>query len=213
MTETGIPKGREWLACPSCDALHRRPDPATGGDGHCHACGHKVFSHPVNAVARTLAFALSGLVLFIPANVFPLVSLNSYGARDQNQLITGPLDLLQHGMPGTALLVFLTSMVFPALMLFGLAYTAGCVQLGRYPAHFARVLRMVQGLLRWSMVDVYILACMVAFIKLADLAQVTPQTGLYALGGVLACTVLATLSFDPMLMWDRFAAARERSAP
>lgn len=199
------------LACPCCDALHRRPPHGIEGDGHCSACGQKLISHPANALQRTLAFAITALVLFVPANAYPLILLNSYGVKDHNRLISGPIDLIENRMPGVGLLVLLASVVFPAIFLLGLAWTAACAQLERYPSAYPTVLRWVQKLYRWAMIDVYILACLISFIKLADLAQVNPGPGLYCLGGALLATVLSTLSFDAKLQWDRYAAHLERS--
>lgn len=211
MTDRANTTARQWLACPCCDALHRRPTGDVAGDGHCSACGQKLFSHPANALQRTLAFSITGLLLFIPANTYPLIFLDSYGAKDQNHLISGPLDLMEASMPGVGLLVLLTSIVFPVILLLGLAFTAFCAQRGRYPTSYRFILRWLQKLYRWAMIDVYILACLISFIKLADLADVTPGPGLYCLGGALLATVLASLSFDAKLLWDRYAAHLERS--
>ncbi|WP_269540930.1 paraquat-inducible protein A [Cerasicoccus fimbriatus] len=205
MNERGLQTGREWLACPSCDALHQRPDNPHQADGLCGACGHKLFAHNPNSLQRTLAFSLGGLVLFIPANIYPLVAVSSYGIKNQNDLISGPFDLLHYHMPGIALLVFLTSVVFPLVFMLGMAAVTGSSLMGRYPAWFPKRLRLTQMLNRWAMIDVYLLACLVTFVKLADLAEVDPGVGLYCLGGVLIFTVMASISFDPTLLWDRYA--------
>lgn len=212
MSETVTPTGRALLACPCCDALHRRPANSGGGDGHCHACGQKLFRHPADAIPRTLALSLAGLVMFIPANLYPLVAISSYGARNQNRLITGPLDLMRDDLFFVGSLVLLTSIVFPVVLLLGLAFTTGCAWLERYPREYRWILRWVQKLDRWAMIDVYLLACLISFIKLGDLADVDPGPGLYCLGGLLIATVLASLSFDPLLLWDRFAARNGRAA-
>ncbi len=182
------------------------------GDAHCTHCGQKLFSHPANAIEHTLVFALTGLAFFIPANLYPLVDISSYGARNQNHLVSGPLDLIQGDMFFVGALVFLTSVVFPIALLLGLAFTTLCARFNWYPADFRLILRGMQKVYRWAMIDVYLLACLISFIKLADLVQVDPGLGLYCLGGALAATVLASLSFDPQLLWDRYAANVMKSA-
>ncbi|WP_309397730.1 paraquat-inducible protein A [Cerasicoccus maritimus] len=213
MKDQGLHTGRDWIACPSCDALHRKPAPTADGDGLCTSCGHRLFSNLVNPIQRCLAFSLAGLVLFIPANVFPLVAISSYGVHSSNDLISGPFDLFnEYHMPGIATLVFLTSVVFPLVFLLGLAVVNTCALFNRYPIWFAHRLRITQILNRWAMVDVYILACLVTFVKLADLAKVDPGPGLFCLAGVLACTVFAGMNFDPTLLWDRYAHHKQEAA-
>ncbi|MGE9295141.1 MAG: paraquat-inducible protein A [Puniceicoccales bacterium] len=205
---------RELVACPSCDTLHRTPESIRPGQALCSSCGQTLYKRSRHGTEHTLAWSLAGLILFIPANAFPLVMLSSYGIKDQNQLITGPLDLLNSGLafPLVGLLVLLTSILFPVVFMAALAYISLCDKLRRYPRDFAITLRLAQALYRWSMVDVYILACLVAFVKLADLADLHARTGLYCLAAVLLCSLLATTSFDPHQTWRRFAKAKEEGA-
>jgi len=109
-------------------------------------------------------------------------------------------------MPFVGVLVLLTSILVPVIFIAALAYVSACVKRQWYPRDFALVLRLGQALNRWAMVDVYILACLVAFIKLADLADLIPRTGLYCLAGVLACSLMATIHFNPHDYWRRYAA-------
>ncbi|WOO42163.1 paraquat-inducible protein A [Rubellicoccus peritrichatus] len=197
---------KSWLACPDCDTLHRMAPVPPPHDGKCCSCGRTLFSRTVNSINRTLAFSIAGLVLMIPANVYPIVTFSSYGVKNKNILYSGPDYLFIEGLPAVATLVFLTSILFPILFLLGLAYVSLWSKLRHFPKDYALTLRATQGLYRWGMIDVYLLGCLVAFIKLSQLATVVPGTGLYCLAGVLVCTLLAALSFDPDLLWRRYGA-------
>lgn len=195
-----------WIVCPDCDTLHQCGPVKAPHDVKCANCGRTLFSRTENPLDRPLAFALAGLVFFIPANVYPIVTFSFHGVKTDNILVTGVMRLGEGGFPGVGLLVFLASVLFPALYLLGMTYVLLCSRLRQYPGDFALTLRMTQGLNRWGMIDVYLLACMISFIKLGQLATVLPGPGLYCLGGVLICTLLASLGFDPDLLWRRFGA-------
>lgn len=195
-----------WITCPDCDAVHRCAPVPPPHDVRCTACGRTLFTRTVSPLDRPLAFALAGLVLFIPANLYPIVTFSFYGVRTDNVLFTGVFRLYEGGLPAVAVLVFVASILFPILYLLGMVYVLLCSRWRQYPGDFALALRMTQGLYRWGMIDVYLLACLISFIKLGQLATVLPGPGLYCLGGVLLCTLFASLGFDPDLLWRRFGA-------
>lgn len=194
------------LACPDCDTLHRSGPIAAPQDAKCTHCGSLLVSRGRNSIDHTLAFSIAGLLLMIPANFYPVVTFSSYGVKSQNILASGPQSLLEGGLPAVGLLVFLTSILFPILFLLGLFYVSFWAKVRHYPGDYAFALRYTQTLYRWAMIDVYLLACLVAFIKLSQLATVTPGIGLYCLAGVLFCSLVAATSFDPDLLWRRFGA-------
>lgn len=196
----------EPIACPDCDTLHTCGPVQPGHDVRCRACGRTLFSRSQGGIDHCLAFSLAALVLFIPANLYPIVTFAFHGVDTQNILLTGAIRLYQGGLPAVGILVGLTSIVFPCLLLLGLIYVCLCSRLGQYPEDFAFSLRMTCKLVRWAMIDVYLLACLVAFIKLGQLATVIPGTGLYCLGASLACTMVAGMAFDPDLLWHRYGA-------
>lgn len=200
-----------WIACPDCDTLQRCGEVKPPHDVRCRNCGRTLFSRVPSPIDRPLAFALAGIILFIPANFYPLVTFSFHGVRTDNILATGVVRLAEGGLPMVSVLVFLASMLFPALYLLGMIYVLICSRLRQYPGDFALALRITQGLYRWGMIDVYLLACLISFIKLGQLATVLPGPGLYCLGGVLLCTLLASAAFDPDLLWRRFGARTEKA--
>jgi len=154
------------VACPDCDTLHRLVPYPAPGDALCTRCGRTLVRRTLQPINRTLAYALAGLLLMLPANIYPIVTFGSYGVTNRNDLITGPLSLINQNLPFVGVLVFLTSIFFPILFLLGLAYVSFWAKTGHYPADYALALRWTQGLYRWAMIDVFLLACLVAFIKL-----------------------------------------------
>lgn len=207
MADDSAVKNRSgWIACPDCDTLHRSSAVPPPHDARCVSCGRTLFSRTFHPIDYPLAFALAGLIFFIPANLYPIVTFSFHGVATDNVLFTGVLRLAEGGLSMVAVLVFLASILFPALYLLGMTYVLLCSKYRQYPGDFALALRITQGLYRWGMIDVYLLACMISFIKLGQLASVLPGPGLYCLGGVLLCTLLASMGFDSDLLWRRFGA-------
>lgn len=198
------------MVCHDCDAVQVAPGVVAHGEVRCRCCGALLRPAIRDPLNRSLALALGGLFLMIPANLFPVVHFSSYGVVNTNRLITGVWNLFDGGLPAVALLVLLTSIVFPIGYLAGMVYTLICARRQFYPRSFVTVLRLTQWQTRWGMVDVYLLACLVAFIKLSQLAQVDPGVGLYCLGGVLLCTLGANWVFDPEELWDGLAEEKRR---
>jgi paraquat-inducible protein A len=52
------------------------------------------------------------------------------------------------------------------------------------------------------MLDVFLLAILVALVKLGQLATVIPGPGLLAFTAVVVLTLLASSAFDPKLIWE-----------
>ena len=105
------------IACHTCDLLHRvRPLPVRSA-ARCRRCGTRLYSHSPQPVERTLASALTGLVLIVIANVYPFLSLQSQGTILETNLITGAIILSEQSMAGLALVVLLTSMLVPCILL------------------------------------------------------------------------------------------------
>jgi paraquat-inducible protein A len=64
------------------------------------------------------------------------------------------------------------------------------------------VYRVVEGIGRWSMIDVFMISILVALVHFGALVTVNPGPGAIAFAAVVILTMFAAKSFDPRLMWD-----------
>jgi len=193
------------VACHECDTLHRLNDRLAKQDvAHC-ACCNGSLSHfmPANALERSLSLHISALFLFIIANIFPFVTLKMSGRAELDVLMSGPVALFSIGNFDIALLVLLTSIVFPLLTMLGALYLL-------IPAHFgflARgagpVFRLLRRIMPWSMLGVFMLGAIIAAVKLLDLAHLEFGISLIAFIALLPVIVIAQLNFDSSLFWPR----------
>ncbi|MBF0461507.1 MAG: paraquat-inducible protein A [Magnetococcales bacterium] len=194
-------------ACPHCDALHRVHRLPFGQSALCSRCGTPLYHSRMMGVDQPLAFALTGLLLFILANSFPLLALELSGRVQESTLLDGITALFDAGMWLLALLVCCTSLLFPLLILSSMVYLLLPLKLCRPPwPCTTRVLRALTTLTPWGMTGVYALGVMVAIVKLRDMATVTPGIALYAFFGLLLTTIAAQLVFDAHIRRQIFMA-------
>ncbi len=144
-------------------------------------------------------------MLYVPANVFPVMKVISLGKAQEDTILSGAVYLLVHGMWPLALIVVFASIVVPLLKLIALAFLLISIQ-RRWswrPVERTRLYRIVEGVGRWSMTDIYVVTILVALVRLGNLATIEAGMGAVYFAGVVILTMLAAQSFDPRLIWDR----------
>ena len=192
------------VSCEACGLTQQVEPLSPGNNAECIRCGSTVATRPAVSADTTLALTLAALVLYVPANIYPILSMNLYGAYNDNTIWDGVVSLMRHDEYFVAAIVFLASIVIPLLKLLGLLFLVGSVKFGsgRRLRRRTRIYQFIDAIGPWAMLDVFLLAILVALVKLGDLAQVTPGPGLIAFTCVVVLTILASQSFDPKLIWN-----------
>jgi paraquat-inducible protein A len=194
--------------CHDCGLLCRLP-----GRGHhatCPRCGAAVHVRKPRSIERTWALVLAAALCYVPANALPIMTVTSLGKAQSDTILSGVEYLLLHGMWPLALVVFTASVFVPVLKLVILAFLLVSVQRRSSwrPVERTRLYRITEAVGRWSMVDIFVVAILVALVRLGSLATIQAESGAVFFGAVVVITMLAAESFDPRLIWDR---AAERS--
>jgi len=198
-----------WV-CDGCDTLYPRTTLRRREIAHCPRCGTELARHTGAQHERLLPLTLASLVLFTIANAFPIVEIEVRGLRSQTTLTGAVVALAGEGMSLVAMLVLATTLLFPLLQLLILLWLLLPLRWHRHrPTGFAWLVRGMQTLRPWGMVEVFMLGVLVAIVKLSSLATVLPGPALWAFIGL---TVLLTVvvSFDPRGFWDMAAAVERR---
>ncbi|MEW6667975.1 MAG: paraquat-inducible protein A [Thermodesulfobacteriota bacterium] len=190
-----------WIACHVCDLLHCIQPIPGGGKAFCVRCGALLYRSIPNSLERTLALNLGALMLFILANAFPFISLQASGRVEVNAFTSGALALYRLGMGELGLLVLLTSFLFPLLIIAGMLHLLIPLRLGYRPWKMAWIYRMVESLVPWSLVAVFMLGVLISLVKLMDLATVIPGISLYAYVGLMVLTAAARANMDSFVIW------------
>ncbi|MDB5814030.1 MAG: Integral rane protein PqiA family [Rhodocyclales bacterium] len=171
---------------------------------HCPRCGSSVHLRKPASLARCWAFLLAALVLYIPANILPIMETTSFGDTQSNTIMSGIIVLWNNGSWGIALIVFVASMVVPLGKLLALLVLLISVQ--RSPLanakQLARLYRLVELVGKWSMLDVYVVALLATLVRFDIFMSVHVDSGALAFGAVVVLTMLSAQAFDPRLIWD-----------
>lgn len=192
-------------SCHMCGLAQQLADLQPGAVAQCARCDSTLRAASAGGPEVTAALTLAALVLYVPANIYPILSMNLYGAYTENTVWDGVVSLMQYNEYFVAAVVFLASIVIPLLKLMGLFFLVASVRWGRGRRlrHRMQIYRFIDVIGPWAMLDVFLVAILVALIKMGDLGRVIPGPGLVAFTSVVILTILASQSFDPKWIWNR----------
>ncbi len=192
------------VSCHACGRLSRLVSVAIDHHQHCPRCGAALHQRRSHSVSRTWALVLAAFILYIPANVLPVMTVIQFGSGDPHTILGGVVELFVSGMWPLAALVFFASILVPMLKLIGLTYLLITVQRkSRRRLRDRTVLyRIVEGVGRWSMIDIFMISILVALVRLGAVATIEAGPGATYFGAVVVLTMIAAMTFDPRLIWD-----------
>ncbi|NPT56886.1 paraquat-inducible protein A [Paraburkholderia elongata] len=190
------------FVCHDCGLLSKPPGHVRGGI--CPRCSAVLHLRKPNSLARTWAFLLAALVLYIPAVLLPVMVTSTLFSAQSDTILSGVVFLWTSGSWALAAIVFIASIVVPMLKILSLAYLAWSTQLrsSLMPRKRTRIYRWVEFVGRWSMLDIYVITILVALVQFGSVATIDAGPGAIAFGAVVVLTMFAALSFDPRLIWD-----------
>lgn len=185
------------VMCEGCGRLEPPGEP-------CHRCGAHIHARKPNALARAWALLLAAFLLYIPANVLPVMTVHKLGQGEPHTIMSGVIELGHANLWPLAALVFCASFLVPMFKLVGMLVMLVCTHFGAraWLRGRTRLFRFIDAIGRWSMIDVFMLANLVGLVHFGYLSSVLPNWGATAFAGVVVLTMFCAESFDPRLMWD-----------
>ena len=197
----------EQVPCRACDLMV----PVSAERHSCPRCHARLHSRKPAAVRRTAALLVAAYLLYIPANLLPVTTLEGAGGDEDHTIMSGVFELIHNDLWPLAVIVFAASVVLPLLKLLSLTWMLIAIRLrsGHLLGTRTRLYRTIDTIGRWSNIDVFMGSVLVALLQFGVLTTVRAQPGLVAFAAVVVITMIATETFDPRLMWD---AAAERAA-
>ena len=190
------------VACETCGLVQQVDEVPTGSAAQCARCGFHLHHRRANSRLRTLTFSLAALILYFPSNLYPIVTAEYHGIHSETTILQGIRSLFLDGQYFISGLVFCTSVLSPALKIIGLLFLSLTLDWPRWKKARTRVYQVIRIIDPWNMLEVFLLAISVSMIEMGRVATVHPGRGVFSFTAVVALTLLATLSFDPRLLWD-----------
>ncbi len=200
-----------YICCHECDEISRLPYPHKPGRYKCPNCGHTLFKYWPGMFEKIYALNLAALFLFVVTNMFPFLSFHVLGNASEATFSTAILYLYHDEDYLLAVAVFLTTLLVPLtrillyLLLFGPLYH------GIVPRYAAGMLKLLETLLPWGMLDVFMVGVLVSIVKLVKMGTIIPGISLWSFAALIVVMAYAQSLFDPHPVWERIDEARGRT--
>ncbi|MCL6415351.1 paraquat-inducible protein A [Aestuariirhabdus sp. Z084] len=170
----------------------------------CPRCGSPTHLRKPNSLQRTLALLVTATLLYIPANIFPIMITDQLGTALPSTILGGVILLIELGSAPIAAVIFIASVMIPSGKLMAMYYLCWCAHKGNVKRTKSKsvLYRATEFIGKWSMVDVFVVAILVALVSLGGLLSIQPGIAATAFAAVVIITMVAAESFDPRLLWD-----------
>ncbi len=177
----------------------------------CPRCGSALHLRKPASLQRTLALLITAVVLYLPANILPIMVTDQLGNSTESTILGGVVLLIQLDSIPIAVVIFIASVMVPLGKMLVMFYLCWSVSHGPPASQRQRTVmyRITEFIGKWSMLDVFVVAILVALVNLGGLLVIRPGGAALAFAGVVMVTMVAAESFDPRLMWDQMENSNE----
>ena len=203
MTELTVSAAERGLcSCHVCNLVSRRERVSV--PAHCPRCGASLHFRKPGSVSRCWALLIAAYILYIPANLLTMMETGSLISYRKDTIVSGVVELWKSGSWAIAVIVFIASVTIPLLKMISLTLLLVSVQRRSrwHPRERTRLYRLLELVGRWSMLDIYVVTLLAALVQLGAMGTVKAGPAALAFGAVVVLTMLASMQFDPRLIWD-----------
>lgn len=195
-------------ACEGCDLLLPSADPPPGHASVCPRCGTIISRRSTQSIAKALALSITGLVLYFPALLLPLMTFESFGFSDSANIIDSILIFFHSGYYFVSFMVLISALIFPFLLLSLIFMLSLNLRLKRYPPVLPGVFRTYLKLEEWAMVEVYLLGIMITIIKMSDGADIHYHAGIFCFSALVLISMAITTVIDKDFFWRKIESGK-----
>lgn len=190
--------GNGLIACSMC--YQAQPKSVV----YCENCGGKNHARDQYSLQNTVALLITSIVLYIPANIYPIMYTTYLAEETANTILGGVVTLWSHGSYPIAAVIFVASVLVPVVKIMALGWLCYSVKTKRirFFRNNQRMYRITEFVGRWSMVDVFVVTVLVALIQLGNLMNIRPGIATISFAAMVITTMLAAMSFDSRMIWE-----------
>ncbi|NQZ11832.1 MAG: paraquat-inducible protein A [Algicola sp.] len=188
-------------ACPSCDVVMQRHNMKENQCSICPRCGSKV-EYVQDCCPQTLKWTvIAALFFYIPANFYPLVSVEIAGTIQSTSVFNGVILLIEQQKAITAAIVLFCSLIVPTFVI--VTFTALLVVRNYHIALGFQYycVRLLVQLRHWSMLDIYLISFLITMFKVMDVGEVQMEIGIYAFVGLTLSVNKLFVTYDRPALW------------
>ncbi|MEM7489277.1 MAG: paraquat-inducible protein A [Pseudomonadota bacterium] len=185
------------------------------GTETCGRCGGRLVSREETSLQRVWAWLAAGLLFYIPANVYPMLVTRTVGFGEEQTIVGGVIELAGHGAYVVAFIVFFASVIIPVGKFVAIGWLAWVVRRphGYKPTQLLHLYEVVEWIGRWSMIDVFVVAILVALVQFQLIASINPGFAAVCFALSVVFTMLSAMSFDSRILWDRIEGLDDDARP
>lgn len=186
-------------SCQTCGRL------GPAAEKRCRRCGARLHLRKPDSLARTLAFLIAAVALYVPAMSLPVMRVSGLGGGEDSTIMSGVITFWEMGSYPVAIIIFTASVLIPLLKVSALVWLclAATGKVGGDGHKLALTYHITEILGRWSMVDVFVVAILACLVRLGTLMTISPGPAALSFAAVVILTMFSAMSFDPRLIWDR----------
>lgn len=179
----------------------------------CPGCKATIHSRKPLSLQRTAAYLAAAIVLYIPASIYPIMITVGIQGNSAKTILGGVLLFFEEEEYFIAVVIFIASVAIPIAKMFAIAWLCLSSVTARYslPLRNTLLYRGIEIIGRWSMIDVYVVVILVGLIQFRGLLEITPGIAAISFAGVVIMTILAAMSFDPRLIWDKWEERKDKN--
>ncbi len=191
----------KYIRCPICEAVNLD----TKKEIYCRRCHQKIYHEIGYSFQTTLAYLITAMILYIPANLYPILSTSTLGHKSSSTIIGGVISLWEHGSYPIALIILFASVFVPILkfILIGYLLISSKITKHRQDIDKHKLFFITEIIGPWSMIDVFVVAILGALVHLS-IVSIEPGPAATSFALMVLFTLLSALSFDTRLIWERY---------
>ena len=181
----------------------------------CPRCGSALHLRKPHSLERTWCFLSASIALYFPANLLPIMIVGGLGGTQKDTIMSGVINFWKKGDYLVGAIIFTASIMIPILKMLALIWLcfAASGKTHASPKNLSRLYHLTELVGRWSMVDVFVVAILVALVQVGALSSVLPGPAIVSFAAVVVLTMFAAMSFDPRLLWDHHVRADLSDTP
>jgi len=171
------------------------------GELFCRRCGEKIHTYDYISFHKTLAFLITAIIFYIPANIYPILVTKQFGVVRESTILGGVMHLWESGSYPIALIILFASVFVPILKFIFIIYLllSTKYKLGSSVADKHKLFYITEVIGSWSMIDVFVVAILSVVVHFSAVS-IIPGKGASAFALMVFFTMLSALSFDTRLL-------------